>query len=846
MRYDEIRPMSFRFAPNATGMTLIHRHMEFPSRWKSLLKQLQADAQKRPVTKTSLPISDLNRALLALVPDLIHIYTNAGRQDASRWLASSVDIDPNAIQLIALAWVRALFKSSEDSRLNDVLTEMARQPLVWETEAVDLTDWASNESGTAKPGHPAQFDLIPAYIAARLSQPHVSFQLSHETLHFIRAPLSPGHTGTELISWPPLAHTTGSSQHFYSYVIGITVQTVPFVSYPCIYFRFGLRRWVSTKTGPRRTRASVYLLTSVPWLPALHYTSSFQIARTKWARTSEGFVMRWADHLVEILETLSTSQPFPEPRELFQDPRAALNLGSSPNVAAVFSYGMKPQHPTKPGVTPADRHRLLEQITAFLKPELELTEAFPRVGGKRRRLRTNPFRQAADENVVGDRVRLIAQASSERVRFEVLYDQRTTLQAFLRYIGEMLGSPADWDKRPVQLKAGNLDVIVDWRTVGSIGDSLLMDERIKSQRDRRQRAAEDKMRQIAAGFGEVHEPTVTYVELAGENAFDAGTDPKQAIRIGLARTGRLSQFFDKTSDTSPEHRVERAVLDSLRQLGLFRQPDLTVQGIGLLDHVGVWLVKPKRGKERWMQTEYIPVFVYLDSEESRVYATAPGLDGWKPYHQALLAIGQQKAKGFDAKSRALNYIERQLRTEIDPGRNTLLICHSQNLRSTWPWLQDGRLCPDEPSFGEGREWSIGDWPGLRLVRVRDSERDETPQWYATDNDKYGHSKGLFRINYRVFAITYGNPYQFKRVSNKATKVEQPNMQAWNPRMYELVVAGAQTGDDITELAMSAHVSRDAHIQYDDATALPLVLHLGKLTEEYIYTAYEEADEDDEE
>jgi hypothetical protein len=181
--------------------------------------------------------------------------------------------------------------------------------------------------------------------------------------------------------------------------------------------------------------------------------------------------------------------------------------------------------------------------------------------------------------------------------------------------------------------------------------------------------------------------------------------------------------------------------------------------------------------------------------------------------------------------------------ERELSEPTLLLCHAQNMRGAWPWLANGALRTDRVTFGDQIEMPLEDLPGLRIVRVRGPESSETPQWYAQSGNEQGFAKGLFQMGDRVFASTYGNPPQMKtsRRISKLTDWETatgnavgPNAGAlsWNPRIYELTVAGLQPGDAPAPWAALAHVLRQAAFTYEDATALPLPLHLAKLTEEY--------------
>jgi hypothetical protein len=61
-RYNHLRTLAFRLKP---GIALPYPFavLEFPERWKSPLKELQARSTGRNVREVRLPIDSLNRAL---------------------------------------------------------------------------------------------------------------------------------------------------------------------------------------------------------------------------------------------------------------------------------------------------------------------------------------------------------------------------------------------------------------------------------------------------------------------------------------------------------------------------------------------------------------------------------------------------------------------------------------------------------------------------------------------------------------------------------------------------------------------------------------------------------------
>ena len=388
----------------------------------------------------------------------------------------------------------------------------------------------------------------------------------------------------------------------------------------------------------------------------------------------------------------------------------------------------------------------------------------------------------------------------------------------------------------------------DGSSGGQAGDEPFPRRRDSNSRDRLRAALNARINEIAAATDVASAETVALIEIAGKSAYDKRPleDPKQAIRIGFGRRGRLNQHITSDDPEKLEYKAKHALLDAIRQLGVQNElPHI----IGLpkpIQVVGVWLIKGASGPSK--TDVQIPVFVAMSSDSSVIRATVPGLNGnWLPYGKAMLAIADGEAWGFNKDQQVRAYIQQTLEGDILAQGDTLLLYHAQNLRQTWPWLQNRLISRDSIAFGYDDEpRPISRWPGLRIVRVRSKAPFETPEWYTlSENDEHGFTKGLFRMGERVFASTYGKPHQFATLSKNLSKVDvwgpnegdardpRPDAHAWNPGLFELTVACLQPNDTASTWAALTHELRSLALHYDEATALPLPLHLGQLMEQYV-------------
>src|SRR5207249_4406627 len=172
-----------------------------------------------------------------------------------------------------------------------------------------------------------------------------------------------------------------------------------------------------------------------------------------------------------------------------------------------------------------------------------------------------------------------------------------------------------------------------------------------TKRQTRAKAIAERAAQIEHDLNSVKLPTIALVEL-DDASKDRPEDPKDAIRWGLARSGRVSQFITPSDEDESEHersdkntnidtRAKSSVRDGLRQLGyLAGSPAAdaaSMLGIGpSLEVVGLWyLVVSGRPQV------HIPVLVRIDPS-GFVWSKYFGERQWLPYREALISIAQKQ------------------------------------------------------------------------------------------------------------------------------------------------------------------------------------------------------------
>lgn len=875
-RPENLRTLAFRLAPQTLSLPYSFYTLTIPEHWRSALLSLQKTQIKRDQDNCTIPHRRLSEMLRALLPDLLFVEANGKAWtsgEAWPWLYAQEPTDAEALHIIVRAWAQTVFSGVSDVVRSNALNGLQATDLQWQKQTTDLATCGTAANGTASPASNA-FRLLPSLLAAKFSKEEVELHAGNEPFRFRRALLEPGKSGVELISWPPRQYVASGKTWPYSLVLTLTVQTVPFQSYPFIYCDLSIRRWVgAANTSLPGGNTNVYILTEVPWIEGVHSYHSFQSAPIRWthvpvAEQKPGvseFRVVWANRLAELLDKLRSDRVLPNPQSLINNPLLSMNTEGSPSTMIVFRNGMKPKHPIGTGIPPVDRKTFAEQIARILEPEVVSAEPLTRI--------VVPAVKSSAPGAGNKNRQLVRRCVGEHVAIEIRYQTRLVHDALTRQVEAYFGLEPE-TKFPYQCAETGLTIHVHAKPLGEIGRRLDLPKQGSSTRERHHTAIKQRCAEVSANLTPASTPTGTLIELQDEEHFlDKSAnksvkgllDPKHALRKAFAHVQRLTQFIntadEETDAASLEHRAKSSVLDLFRQLGVQESlPSLPATSGG--STVGLWMVKEFSKSSATRVQEKLPVMVHIENETGRVMAIAKGIEQWLPYRDLLLKVGRGEYQGIGKDklgrdkhdNEALPFVRNIVLRDLSQG-DTLLLCHSQNFRAAWPWLTDKNIAVDCFAFLVNEPLRpISTRPGLRIIRVRDSDANETPEWYSPYEDgTVTYTSGLFAAGERVFMGLNRKDSKFKHSRhlsmfqgyiNKEGTAHGPAVTQNTPSatLCEITTACLQEGDDPASWAALTNNLRDAAIHYSDATALPLPLHLAKLVKEYVLPLAEDDDE----
>jgi len=811
MTFTTIRPAAYVLEPGAGPFIGLYHALAFPREWREPITELYQHGWRNPDPGKQIPIRRLNAAIRAIAPDLVSVAERATAIDGKPWLYTDSEYPVSVVSSLIVSWLHTLRPSPEDFPLvRDLVQRLDLRSLSWALVSVDLAEQTVSAGGTALPA-PYLYRLLPEILAARIEQlpPYVYCGTS---VTFRRAA---AEEGAELISWPPSEYRPKAAKgrsaqpwHF-SAVIKVSLQTVPFSPVPVIHLSTSIRRWVrgSVYTGNRKV--GVYLLTDGPWLAESPQASRFALAYLGYCHQLRK--VTWTGlGPEEILSRLTLTRDFPLPDVLVKEAEKWMT-GLDGVTAAVTHHTNMGYHGVRPGLSPSERQRLTQWAAQALVPELrpapeliesELKPTLPRRVLARPPSRpgekaTSAQRDAAAErqaevsasNAALRRKRVARAAGGDRVlSCHLLYQTDETRDELISAAERGLGLSGFRAASPIAglrvWHAPELEVRIHAVQLGPIGGPLGADAPPK--RGRQHQEAVDQRRTATRDFVAAlpGDSQVVLVEIDGREAF-AGSkltaDPKQAIRLGCADAGRVSQFITirrpsaeaqaearaadgDDAEASLPHRADAAWADGLRQLGTGFVPQHT-RDLAMppeLNQLAFWIVR-RNTTDTSRHKQFTPVAVLIRPNQDTILGRTPNLPTWVPYPKLLMGLtglvrGPDLRTAEQQEAETARFI-RQVLYNLR-GEPTVVLTHAQNMRGRWPWLQNARLVPDKIQVGNGPVQDLAlHGSQLRLIRLRDDDRNETAQWWApVDEEIAGTSKGLWipadsREDTRLFYAT---------------------------------------------------------------------------------------------
>lgn len=677
-RYDTIRLAGY--VPDSDAeWTVPYYTLALPRPQRRLLLDLYRLGLKRPDDCLAVPVGRLNSLLQALAPEVVSVAKWLDVSHDEPWLYARGPVPADVFATLVHAWVNDLRPEPEHRQaVREVLDALRPGELRWERCEVPMLARTPTAAGTAQPDG-RLYQLLPDALAD-LALGLDPFSYPGGSLGFRGVARRPSDRGAELLSWPPDRYVDRDGRTWwFSALLTLTLQTVPFSPEFRVHLRSGVRRW-ATRTGPNglylppRRAASVYLLANAPWIedgPESRASARFSVGRLRYDR--ELRARRWeAGGPDGMLSRLRLRQPFPQPDSLTGDPTRWL-AGTRGVTAAVVHSAPMGSHGVKAGLMPGDRVPLTEWFEQAL-PE-GLRRAPDPVRANRWSTVRRPAGQRSGEVLDPDtwetterRQELAELLAGEPFRAEFLWLTEPIRDAGVQALATLLGL----DEEPVRKPSGEAPSpdgeTLSWQTpeltvelhlarIGGLADSLVLSPADQRSTSALHAAIADRRAQVVRRLPAASaddRASLALLEIHPKDAYaPRPADPKFALRLGFRDAGQVTQFVvnprrvpgkPADADTARARKLEACWTDGFRQLGHRAVP---AHGLGPAipadtQYAALWLVKRRRdGPTR--RADLVPIAVRVrpgDPVPERITGWDVRTGEWVPYPTLLVRLAE--------------------------------------------------------------------------------------------------------------------------------------------------------------------------------------------------------------
>lgn len=330
----------------------------------------------------------------------------------------------------------------------------------------------------------------------------------------------------------------------------------------------------------------------------------------------------------------------------------------------------------------------------------------------------------------------------------------------------------------------------------------------------------------------IQEPTekiiLSLIEIDVKNTWDKGTDPKQAIRIGFAKNGRITQFiYPKEATESSSKRASRilnSIYDLLTDIGFL--PAKVNNFDWKRPIISLGLINAGYGR-------FLPVMTKFNQGQLRVKLF--GQIDWELLQETLVqstSISKSKLirNTSENRSRLHSFFKRGINEILEQTNDNILILFDAPIRNWWKDVRNGDLKLDKVPI---KLDNLENMERVRVVRI--NQTDEIPQYRINPKGevKVNQYKGLFKDSAGIYYSVGSRPDNMMSTAIAEQKYYSPRKQFLHQRLVELIPLGTEDVQEREELAVIVEQLREFIIAYNFHTVYPYPLHMLRSIRKYM-------------
>lgn len=825
--------------------------------------------------KHNLPLNSLKKLFVSYLPGVTDMKSVNYTSDDKRWLISVEPINIELVVKIIKVWIDAFYIAETEldkNRGNDVKAKKYAEQIINELNAEIFSGCSHEEDVVLFDGKDVVdkdgYLLLPLIAVNELVGTSISINGEQARWMYSKK--------NEIVT-DPLRFQDSKEEDYFSFVAAFSVQTVPPHNKPYLNVKISSRRWVSKNESEKvpfyTDEKSVYVRINDDKLQVIHAKYERDLKAFEWVYSDKKSFcgMYGVDNVVRF-------------NDIICNPSQYMRGIEQNDYYIAFEYGMKDgnkqMHNQDAGISTMDRREIFQDIeTKLIQYSGGSKKALHEVGDntivqtffednftlKTKNSLNEKFRECVD-----------AICGTRKMTIEVCYSagQEDLRNALIEKLNEHF---ADTNVEITPVFIDGLAECLSCSNEKKPNNLEGHNARVQEVKDRLA-VAKDTTISIVI----IHRPE--YYKLSDK--VDSRVDPKNALRVGFANTGRLTQFVVFEGYVSNEKKrlkniesgkaiknngeidkenvintsIKSTLLDTYRQLGIHNHlvESKKKTTLGNKVAVGIYVVNYKNLLNDISITPF-PIVVSCDLTSHIIMVEAE--------LSILSKISNRKesVERISCEYKEFPIKFREIITKIGMGKRMI-----PSERFLYDWFEDlnadkqyeimivadgtSRKIVEGITNKEikeaydvtsgyvskvgidgkcGFEIDLEDYENIDLLRIR--VNDEVPDYIPAPNDEmetFAESYGVYRFDAVYYSKDSRTFAEYRKLKQTNTKLAD-NGAFTHRNIIEIYPMYISDGLKELDCVRDIHNLRSASIQYEAGkTILPMPLHLAKLLEEY--------------
>lgn len=825
--------------------------------------------------KHSLPLNSLKKLFASYLPGVTDMKAVNYTSDDKRWLISVEPINVDLVVKIIKVWIDAFYiveTELDKKRGNDIKAKKYAEQVINELNADIFSGCSYKEDVTLFDGEEVidkdAYLLLPLIAVNELVGSSISINGEQARWMYSKK--------NEIVT-DPLRFKDSKEEDYFSFVAAFSVQTVPPYNKPYLNVKISSRRWVSKNESEKvpfyTDEKSVYVRINDEKLQVIHAKYERSLKEFEWVYSDQKSFcgMYGVDNVVRF-------------NDIICNPSQYMRGIEQNDYYIAFEYGMKDgnkqMHNQDAGISTMDRREIFEDIEAkLIQYSRGSKKALHEAGNstiahaffeddftlKTKNSMNEKFRECVD-----------AICGTEKMTIEVCYSagQEELRNALIEKLNE------HFTDTNVEITSVCIDGLAECLSCSNENKPNNLEghnARVQEVKDR---------------LGVVRDTTISIVIIHGleyyklSNKVDSRVDPKNALRVGFANTGRLTQFVIYEGYVSNEKRrlkniesgkaiknngeidksnaintsIKSTLLDTYRQLGIhnYLVESEKKTTLGNKVAVGIYVVNYKNLLNDIAIAPF-PIIVSCDLTSHKIMVET------ELSILSKIANRKESVERISCEYKEFPIKFREMITRIGTGKRII-----PSERFLYDWFEElseekhyeimivadgtsrkivegitNKEIKEAYDVGNGYVSKVGidgkygfeidleDYDNIDLIRIR--VNDEVPDYIPNANDEketFEESGGVYKFDSIYYSKESRTQAEYKSTKQNSTKLEDDR--AFTHRniieIYPMYISDREKEMDCVK---DIHNLRSASIQYEAGkTILPMPLHLAKLLEEY--------------